>query len=485
MTSKNEITESLLCGGEDISALVVDLGFYSSKIGHNQEDTPRIFLNSICGEDIYNNGYINNVEEHNKGIHTNKLKFPLNIYNRHENVRIKPLFYKDSMSNEVILNTDVFEKIIEYSIEGVEIKRVYECSDEIIDPFKIGGLNLNISEHPILLSESNIHNNKIREQMTEILFEKYNVAALYFAKKAKLTSFSLGRSNSLVIDIGFSSLNINGVYEGYVLQKNSMDFNIGGDYFDRLIYNKLQKNNVNILPYFCKNYINGNNNGNIDLFQNIHDSYREEAILDVIRYMKESVCKVRVEHNTANGNSINESNNNETCKKSTNSNESDNNLNNHSEYINNESYSLKDEFFELPDGFKINIDNYKYDIAEHLFKNLQFENNFKGLPQSVIDYIISSDVDIRKDLLQSIIITGGSSLFPGLTERLFYSLKESEAFANSIKVKILNMSSIVENKYSSWLGGSVLASLGTFQQLWVSKSEYLDSGHRLIFDRCF
>ncbi|VWU50523.1 actin-related protein, putative [Hepatocystis sp. ex Piliocolobus tephrosceles] len=512
MSLQKDSNEFVLCGGEDISALVVDLGFNSSKIGHNQEDTPRIFLNSICGEEIINN---ENINENLK----NKLKFPLNICNRSENVKIKPLFYKNNISHEVILNSDVFEKIIEYSIEGTVSKRVFECNDEIIEPIKTGGLNLKLNEHPILLSEANIHNNKIREEITEILFEKYNIPAIYFAKKAKLTSFSLGRSNSLVVDIGHSSLNINPIYEGYVLQKNSFEYDVGGDYLDRVIYEKLKADNINIVPYFCYNNISlgksiGNNSE--DLFKNIHSSYKEEGILDVIRYMKETICKVRVstnmdcnenikyekdnvkdivkdnmseEHVTDYASSSYPSGNNPSIAENSYSSHNNGYTNNgytNNGYINNNHESeLKDETFDLPDGTKINIDKYKYDIAEHLFKSIPHKNNFKGLPQAIINCILSTDVDIRKDLLQSIIVTGGSALFSGLVERLYNSLKEKECFTQFVKLKILNTTMLVELKYSSWIGGSILASLGTFQQLWVSKEEYSDAGHGLIFDRCF
>ncbi|KOB86328.1 actin [Plasmodium falciparum Dd2] len=522
MKLKNDENVIFLCGGEDIFSLVVDLGFYSCKIGHNQEDTPRIFLNSICGEREMNDEYENYMDGSLKNINYKELKYPLNLYNRNENIRIKPLFYKDDNKDDIKLNADVFEKILEYSIEGIEIPKVFECTDDIImDPIKLGGLNLNFEEHPILLTEFNMHNHKIREQMTEILFEKYNIPALYFAKKAKLTSFSLGRSTSLVIDIGYNSLDINPVYEGYVLQKNSLEYNIGGQYFDKLIYEQLIKDNVNIIPYFvyCNGYdnmhtcfndnINGsihNNNHNnighnnnidninhhgnsntyqenslensVNPFYNIHHSYKEECILDVIRYMKESVCRTRI------------INDDSKCEEKKNSIQNITNLNEQNNiHISNENNikdaCTKEEFFELPDGYKINIHKYKYDIAEHLFHSIPSLNNFKGLPQSIINCIISTDVDIRKELLQSIVITGGSSLFPGLIERLHNSLKEKECFTQSNKFKILNMTSLVEQKYSSWLGGSILASLGTFQQMWVSKKEYHESGHNIILDRCF
>ncbi|CAA9990383.1 actin-related protein, putative [Plasmodium knowlesi strain H] len=505
MNSKNDVAESLLCGGEDISALVVDMGFSTTKIGHNQEDTPRVFLRSTCGEDVSPEG--NTTPPGQAGINGAvngsvlddrypKLKFPLNLNNPKEHIRIKPLFEKNPVDNTTHLNCDVFEKILHYGIEGVESKRVFECTDEIVDPIRLGGLNLKMNEHPILLSEANIHNHKMRAQMTEILFETFNIPALYFAKKAKLSAFSLGRCSALVVDIGASSLNITPVYEGYVLQKNSFEFNIGGDYFDRLIYGLLKKEQVKVVPYYQQSLkwragvasSSGNSWGNgATYLNNVHTSYEEEAILDVIRYMKESICKVRVGQNgTTNKKNESAIGNPKNGKEV----ESPGQTNNGAKNVNapkwkTEQEEEEEEFFELPDGVKIKTDKYRYDIAEELFRALPSDHNFNGLPDAIVKCIISSDVDIRKELLQAIIVTGGSSLFPGLIDRLYNSLREKECFSQTIKMKILNMSSSVESLYSSWLGGSILSSLGTFQQVWVSRKEYEEDGHAIVLDRCF
>ncbi|ANQ10743.1 Actin [Plasmodium coatneyi] len=496
MNSKNDVGESLLCGGEDISALVVDMGFSTTKIGHNQEDTPRVFLRSTCGEDISPGGNATDSNDAaSAGIRDNrhpKLKFPLNLHNPKEYIRIKPLFERNPVDNTTHMNSDVFEKILQYGIEGVESRRVFECTDEIVDPIKLGGLNLQMDEHPILLSEENIHNHKVREQMTEILFETFNIPALYFAKKAKLSAFSLGRCSALVVDIGASSLNVTPVYEGYVLQKNSFEFNIGGDYFDRLIYALLRKDQVRVIPYYQQRlgWSAGvaTCSGIVSPYANVHTSYEEEAILDVIRYMKESICRVRVGQNE----STNKKNESTTGSvKNGKEGESPGQTNNGAKNGNAPTKwktgqdEEEEEFFELPDGVKIKTDHYKYDIAEELFRAVPSDQNFNGLPEAIVKCIISSDVDIRKELLQAIIVTGGSSLFPGLVDRLYNSLREKECFSQTIKMKILNMTSTVESLYSSWLGGSILASLGTFQQLWVSRAEYEEGGHSIILDRCF
>jgi actin-related protein len=42
-----------------------------------------------------------------------------------------------------------------------------------------------------------------------------------------------------------------------------------------------------------------------------------------------------------------------------------------------------------------------------------------------------------------------------------------------------------ERKYSVWIGGSILASLSTFQQMWISKQEYDESGATIVHRKCF
>lgn len=497
MNQENVRNEPYVFGCDDISALVVDLGFQNSKIGYCQQDTPSIFLESICGEDVSTinkeeESHFENNCENNKGgevSDTSKLKYPLNIYNMYENIKIKPLFYREENGNDGFvgkakLNADVFEKILEYSIEGTNINRVYECSDEILGPTKFGGLHSKLEEHPMLLTESDIHNNPLREEITEILFEKYNIPAIYFGKEAKLTSFSLGRSSSLVVDIGATCLKINTVYEGCVLQKNAFECCVGGNYLDRIFLEELQKNKIEILPFFYQNNVQGET----CLRENkrVHPTYQEEGILNVIRYLKESICLVQQPKRGKKRNSsleeiANSVDKNEkgnvSISKEYNGTDSD------TEGVTYNGRSNQDSF-DLPDGTKVSIDEYKYLIPEYLFKN-NSTCKFKGLSENIIDCIMMNDVDIRKDLTQSIIVTGSSSLFKGLCERLHTQLREADCFSQTSKLKVLNLGSQVENSYSSWLGGSILASLGTLMKLWVSKQEYMDSGVNIVYDRCF
>jgi actin beta/gamma 1 len=90
------------------------------------------------------------------------------------------------------------------------------------------------------------------------------------------------------------------------------------------------------------------------------------------------------------------------------------------------------------------------------------------------------DIDIRKDLYANTVMSGGTSMFPGIADRM---QKEITSMAPStMKIKII---APPERKYSVWIGGSILASLSTFQSMWISKQEYDESGPSIVHRQCF
>ncbi|KAE8724103.1 Actin-7 [Hibiscus syriacus] len=90
------------------------------------------------------------------------------------------------------------------------------------------------------------------------------------------------------------------------------------------------------------------------------------------------------------------------------------------------------------------------------------------------------DVDIRKDLYGNIILSGGSTMFPGIADCMS---KEITALApSSMKIKVV---APPERKYNFWIGESILASLSTFQHMWISKGEYDKSGPSIVHNKCF
>ena len=103
-----------------------------------------------------------------------------------------------------------------------------------------------------------------------------------------------------------------------------------------------------------------------------------------------------------------------------------------------------------------------------------------GIHETTYNSIMKCDVDIRKDLYGNIVLSGGSTMFPGIADRMN---KEISALAPSaMKIKVV---APPERKYSVWIGGSILASLSTFQQMWIAKSEYDESGPSIVHRKCF
>ncbi|CAM9465305.1 unnamed protein product [Hapterophycus canaliculatus] len=93
-----------------------------------------------------------------------------------------------------------------------------------------------------------------------------------------------------------------------------------------------------------------------------------------------------------------------------------------------------------------------------------------------------SDADARKEMVGNVVLTGGGSLFEGMPERITSELTSS--LPSAFKVRTLTASPI-ERRFSVWIGGSILCSLGTFQQLWLSKRQYEEQGPDMAESRRF
>ena len=94
--------------------------------------------------------------------------------------------------------------------------------------------------------------------------------------------------------------------------------------------------------------------------------------------------------------------------------------------------------------------------------------------------IQSCDPDIRTLMYQNLVLAGGNTLFGGFADRLSYEMSYASP---GIRVKIHAAANAIERSCSAWIGGSIVASLGTFHQLWISKKEYEESGASVLEKR--
>ena len=103
-----------------------------------------------------------------------------------------------------------------------------------------------------------------------------------------------------------------------------------------------------------------------------------------------------------------------------------------------------------------------------------------GLPALVGAAIGKSDLDLRATLYSHVLLAGGSTLFKGLPDRLLAELKRQAP--RELRVRIF---APPERKYSTWIGGSILASLSTFRKMWCTKAEYEEEGARAVHRKSF
>ncbi|XP_020619181.1 beta-centractin [Orbicella faveolata] len=136
--------------------------------------------------------------------------------------------------------------------------------------------------------------------------------------------------------------------------------------------------------------------------------------------------------------------------------------------------------YVLPDGSMLEVGPARFRAPELLFRPDLVGEECEGIHEVLAFAIQKSDMDLRRILYSNIVLSGGSTLFKGFGDRLLGEVKKIAP--KDIKIRI---SAPPERLYSTWFGGSILASLDTFKKMWVSKKEYDDEGSRAIHRKTF
>lgn len=137
--------------------------------------------------------------------------------------------------------------------------------------------------------------------------------------------------------------------------------------------------------------------------------------------------------------------------------------------------------YELPDGQTIVVGNELFRCPEALFRPglLGSETPREGIHEMIYNSMSNNDMELRYDLYTNTLLAGGSTMFPSLADRL-----EREMALLAPPTMKFNIIAPPERKYSAWFGGSTLASLSTFEQMWISKEEYDEHGPTIVRRKC-
>ncbi|EFC49554.1 hypothetical protein NAEGRDRAFT_29917 [Naegleria gruberi] len=142
--------------------------------------------------------------------------------------------------------------------------------------------------------------------------------------------------------------------------------------------------------------------------------------------------------------------------------------------------TAKESLYELPDGNVISLGRERFKTTEILFQPNLIGMEVAGIHENIFTSIRKSDLDIRKELYSNIVLSGGSTLFNGIVERLNNELREISP--STMKIRI---TAPPERKYSTWIGGSIFSQLPTFQSTCITAQEYADVGSAIVHRKCF
>ena len=140
---------------------------------------------------------------------------------------------------------------------------------------------------------------------------------------------------------------------------------------------------------------------------------------------------------------------------------------------------METKCYELPDGIKIQIGDERFIASESLFEPKLMDTKNDGIHKLLYSSIVKCDVDIRKDLYDNIVLSGGSTMYQGMNERLKTEI--SMLAPDSMPIKVI---APPERENSVWIGGAIITALSTFEEMWITKEEYDEAGPSIVHRKC-
>jgi len=293
--------------------------------------------------------------------------------------------------------------------------------EDLWDYMYTNELRISAQTQPCLISEEPLNPKSNREKAIEVLFETFDIPAFFIGNQAVLSLYTSGLTTGLVLESGQGVTHAVPVYEGYSLPAAVCKGEIGGGDVDEYLRDLME----------------------IRLQMQFSGAEGRKTI----RSIKEKLCYVALDFR----------------KEMTRSNTD----------------STIETNYTLPSGQVVTVGNERFRCPEALFQPSLMYSSSPSLPTLLYTAVQNSAIDLRPPLLANIVLSGGNTMWRGLEQRLAREVAVLRGEGGQ------HISAIPARQYGAWIGGSVLTSLSTFQQLWVSRAEYDEYGPTVVHAKCF
>jgi actin-related protein 2 len=319
---------------------------------------------------------------------------------------------------------------ISYPVEN-GVVRNWEDMEHLYDYIFNSKLAMPTEGEKIMLTEAPLNPKKNRKQMISLMFEKYGFGGAQITVQAMLTLYAQGLTTGVVVDSGDGVTHIVGVYEGFVPQHLTRRLDVAGRHLTRYLIKLL----------LLRGY-----------------AFNRTADFQTIQEMKEKLCYValdpKVERALANDTTVLE------------------------------------EKYTLPDGRIIKVGRERFETAEALFNPSLIDVESPGMADMVFDMINAADMDLRRTFYQTIVLSGGSTMYPGLPSRLEHDLKnryvneilKGDETRNKMKIRVEDPP---RRKHMVYSGAAVLSDImRDNESFWITKAEYEEQGIDRVIEKC-
>ena len=493
----------LYSGGDDVMGMVMELGSFTCKVGYAGDDFPTRHFRTTTA---YNTKTKQTCRDYLSRMLPNEqdewiLQSPIPNYNGG-----LPNYYNNHNNNNNNNNGGDDELLREY---------ISSCCHENV---------------PVLFIERSYHPPPMRQYLLELLLEQERIPATFLARDAVCACYSVGRTTGMVVDMGHSQTTITPVHEGFVQQMGIQISPLGCHHVHQLLLNQTPLNTAK--PRYQLHTPNQQPRSNI---------FHKASRLAMARECFSSGVLTMEDHDDVNTTTT-------TASSSSSSYElpdgtviqipssisqqvqnlyfghiSTDRTNIHKNYQKQLEQNSATTTATSSEGETPSSKPKKVDMMEYLHGNssLLSSNGLRkttttteqpsskreaflkacmpyytsilpqdqltdaALPHAVCDAAFSCEREVQPSLLGSMIVAGGGSCMDGMTSELQRQVEEViHPHTPGWRIKTYTQNNYTERSVANWLGGSILASLGSFQDFYITQQEYQEYGPNIVHRKC-